>query len=222
MQAIFETIFDIAYLITVITLGVRMIRAGKNNADWRLFGVMAVVLGGGDAFHLLPRVWALWAGGMEKYTAALGVGKLVTSVTMTVFYLLLYFVWRRRYAVQGKKSLDAVVYVLAAARVLLCLAPQNQWLSAHPPLSWGIARNIPFTLLGILLMVLFYRSSRWHGDRAFWNLWLMLALSFGFYLPVVLFADTVPAVGVLMLPKTCAYVGAVLIGYRDMKNNPPV
>ena len=35
--------------------------------------------------------------------------------------------------------------------------------------------------------------------------------------PFVLFADAVPAVGVLMIPKTCAYVWTVAIGYRAMK-----
>ena len=42
-------------------------------------------------------------------------------------------------------------------------------------------------------------------------------MSFACYIPVVLFADTVPAVGMLMIPKTCAYVWAVLIGFNAMK-----
>ena len=45
---------------------------------------------------------------------------------------------------------------LAIARIALCLAPQNAWTSATPPLSWGIYRNIPFALLGALIVVLFY------------------------------------------------------------------
>ena len=143
MQAIAETLFDIVYLTTVITLGVRMIRGCKGNPQFRLFGIMAVVLGSGDSFHLVPRAVALCTTGLENYTAALGIGKLVTSVTMTIFYVLLYYVWRQRYHVQGKNLLTASVYGLAALRVILCLMPQNQWLSANPPLSWGIYRNIP-------------------------------------------------------------------------------
>ena len=42
-------------------------------------------------------------------------------------------------------------------------------------------------------------------------------LSFGFYIPVVLWADTFPMIGMLMIPKTCAYVWTVLIGYFAMK-----
>ncbi len=217
MQAIMETLFDIVYLTTVITLGVRMLQTCGGRRQYRLFGIMAVTLGCGDAFHLVPRALALCTTGLENWTAALGVGKLVTSITMTVFYLLLYYVWRERYAVRGKTELTAAVWVLAAVRIALCLMPQNRWTSPDAPLSWGIWRNIPFALLGLLIIVLFYRSARTAGDAAFRWLWLTIVLSFGFYLPVVLFADAIPPVGMLMIPKTCAYVWTVAIGYRALK-----
>lgn len=217
MQAIVETLFDAVYLITVITLGIRMIRGSGNSRQFRLFGWMAVVLGAGDSFHLIPRALALCTTGLENYTVALGLGKWITSVTMTVFYVLLYYVWRQRYKVSGQSGLTAAVYVLAGVRIALCMMPQNQWLSADAPLSWGIWRNIPFALLGLVVIVLFYRSTKEHGDSAFRWMWLTIVLSFGFYIPVVLWADAVPLVGMLMIPKTCAYVWTVLIGYFDMK-----
>ena len=48
-------------------------------------------------------------------------------------------------------------------------------------------------------------------------MWLTIVLSFGFYIPVILWANTVPMIGMLMIPKTCAYVWTVLIGYNAMK-----
>ncbi|MCI6739836.1 MAG: hypothetical protein MR579_03775 [Bacteroidales bacterium] len=217
MQAIMETLFDAVYLTLVITLGVKMIRGCQGVAQFRLFGIMAVVLGAGDSFHLVPRVFALCTTGLENYTAALGLGKWITSVTMTVFYVLLYYVWRQRYRVKGMGGLTALVYLLAGLRVLMCMMPQNQWLSADAPLSWGIYRNIPFALLGLVVILLFYRSARQHGDKAFRWMWLTIVLSFGFYIPVVLWADAIPLVGMLMIPKTCAYVWTVWIGYSAMK-----
>ncbi len=217
MQAVMETLFDTVYLISVITIGIVMIRRCKGERQFRLFGCMAVVLGAGDAFHLVPRALALCTTGLEHCTAALGIGKLITSVTMTIFYVLLYYVWRLRYQVQGRKGLTAAVYGLAGLRILLCLLPQNQWLSAEAPLSWGIYRNIPFALLGLLVILLFYRSAKEQKDRAFRWMWLTIVLSFGFYIPVVLWADAVPMIGMLMIPKTCAYVWTVLIGYSAMK-----
>ena len=217
MQAIVETLFDIIYLTTVLTLGVRMVRRSAGRRQYRLFGWMAVVLGAGDAFHLVPRAVALCTTGLENYTAALGLGKWITSVTMTVFYLLLYAVWRERYRIRGRQGLTALVGLLAGVRILLCMLPQNRWLSADAPLVWGIWRNIPFALLGLVMILLFYRSAKETGDRAFSRMWLTIALSFGFYIPVVLWADAVPMVGMLMIPKTCAYVWTVLLGCNAMK-----
>ena len=78
--------------------------------------------------------------------------------------------------------------MLAISRTALCLMPQNAWQSAQAPLSWGIYRNIPFTLLGALIVVMFYRSTKEKQDKSFRFLWLA----------VVLFADAVPAVGMLI------------------------
>ena len=219
MQAIGETSFDIVYLALVITIGILMIFKSRGTRQFCLFGVMAVVLGVGDSFHLVPRALALCTTGLESYTVYLGVGKLITSVTMTVFYILLYYVWRIRYKIEGKGIITAAVYALSAARVILCMFPQNKWLSADAPLSWGIYRNIPFALLGLLIIVLFFVSAREHNDREFKFMWLTIVLSFGFYIPVVLWADAIPAIGMLMIPKTCAYVWTVFIGYFSMRKH---
>ena len=135
----------------------------------------------------------------------LGIGKFITSITMTVFYILLYYVWRNRYKIEGKKEITIAVYLMAALRIILCLFPQNAWTRADAPLSWGIYRNIPFAILGLIVIVLFYRSAKEHKDRDFRWMWLTIV------------ADTVPAVGMLMIPKTCAYVWTVMIGYQAMR-----
>lgn len=216
MQAIMETLFDVVYLTTVVTLGVLMMRQSKGRKQYLLFGIMAVTLGCGDAFHLVPRAFALCTDGLANHVAALGIGKLITSITMTAFYVLLYHVWQERYQ-QRNAKLTAAIYALAVLRVALCLMPQNGWTSAQPSLAWAIWRNVPFALLGLLMIVLFARSGK--TDAPMRWLWLTIVISFACYLPVVLFADTVPAVGILMIPKTCAYVWTVLIGYRAMKGD---
>lgn len=217
MQAIVETVFDAVYLISVITIGILMIRNSKGNRQFTMFGIMAVLLGSGDAFHLVPRAWALCTTGLENYTVQLGLGKWITSVTMTIFYVILYYVWRERYQITGHKTTTVAVYILATLRIVLCMMPQNAWLSASAPLFWGIYRNIPFALMGILIIVLFYKSAKENNDASFRFMWLTIVLSFGFYIPVVLWADVMPMIGMLMIPKTCAYVWTVLIGYKAMK-----
>lgn len=219
MQGIIETLFDAVYLTTVITLGILMIKNSKGNKEYLLFGIMAVVLGVGDSFHLVPRVIALNTTGLENYTIPLGIGKFITSITMTFFYILLYYVWRRRYDIKGKQGITALIYIFAALRIALCFFPQNAWTSANPPLSWGIYRNIPFALMGLLIIVLFYKSGKEENDHSFRFMWLTIVLSFAFYIPVVLWGDIFPLIGMLMIPKTCAYVWTVWIGYRDMKKS---
>lgn len=217
MQAVVETLFDTFYLIGVVTLGITMIIKSHGNKQYKLFGIMAVVLGLGDSFHLVPRAIALCTTGLDNFTTALGTGKFITSITMTVFYIILYYIWRIRYSVKGERKYTAAIYILAFLRIGLCLFPQNEWTSAASPLSWGIYRNIPFTLMGLLIIVIFYKSSRESNDKLFKNMWLTIVISFGFYLPVVLFADIVPMIGMLMIPKTLAYVWTVWIGYHAMK-----
>lgn len=217
MQAIMETLFDIVYLCTVITLGIMMLKNAGNRKQYKFFGAMAVVLGCGDAFHLIPRSYALWTDGLEANAAALGFGKLVTSITMTFFYLMLFHVWKQRYEVKDSKHLMTVIYGLAAVRIALCLFPQNMWLSPDAPLSWGIYRNIPFAMIGLLMIILFYQKAKEKKDKGFANMWLAITLSFCFYVPVVLWSDAYPLVGTLMIPKTCAYVWIVYMGYSEMK-----
>lgn len=217
MQAIMETIFDIAYLTTVIYLGIYMVRNSRGEKQYKLFGIMAILLGSGDAFHLVPRSYTLFTTGLEANAAALGFGKMVTSITMTIFYMILYHIWRERYEIQGKKELTVSLYALAVVRVALCFMPQNDWLSYSAPLSWGIYRNIPFAILGIVIIVLFYNKAKEHNDTIFKFMWLAITLSFAFYIPVVLFSGVVPIIGTLMIPKTLAYVWIVMMGYQGLK-----
>lgn len=217
MFALIETFFDIFYLLSVSAIGILMMVKSKGNKLFFLFGLMAVVLGFGDAFHLIPRVWALNTVGLENFVVLLGIGKWITSVTMILFYVILYYVWRKRYDIQGYNWITAGVYFLAAWRIAVCMVQQNHWLSTNVSLAWDIYRNVPFALLGICVIVLFYKSAKIHQDKLFRWMWLTIVLSFGFYIPVVLWANAVPMIGMLMIPKTCAYVWTVLIGYNAMK-----
>ena len=219
-QALAESIFDVLYLTFAIVIGIYLLKNGGKGSLVQRFGIMAIVLGAGDAFHLVPRAISLWTTGLEANAAALGIGKLITSITMTIFYLILYYIWRNRYQIQGKKGLTITIWALAIARIALCAFPQNQWLSYRQPLLWGILRNIPFAIMGIILIVLFAREAKRANDRVFRFMWLAITLSFLFYIPVVLFAEMIPMIGMLMIPKTLAYVWIVVMGlslYRQTK-----
>lgn len=60
MQAVFETIFDVVYLASVITLGIIMIRKSNGRKQYLLYGIMAFMMGGGiwlRSSGLVPNVF---------------------------------------------------------------------------------------------------------------------------------------------------------------------
>lgn len=214
-MGLMESLFDLTYLMLVIGMGVRLLLEKNKNA--KLFGIMAVLLGAGDAFHLLPRVIShLSPGGFEAHALALSYGKMVTGITMTIFYVLYYFYYREITKDSDNKK-KWIILLLAAVRIVLVLLPQNNWGSGGS-YTMGIVRNIPFLIMGILLMIWSYKKKYFDGLR-YMN--ILIFLSFLFYVPVVLWVDKVPALGALMMPKTVAYVFIVVGGFnhfiRDFK-----
>ncbi|MBR3289193.1 MAG: hypothetical protein IKI63_00275 [Clostridia bacterium] len=201
-----ESTFDILYLLFAIISGIVILANAKGRTERRM-GFSALILGCGDAFHLVPRVLNYFID--SDFTAALGLGKLVTSVTMTAFYVLLYYVWLGYYNKTEPKSTTAAVWLLAAIRVALCLFPQNGWLQNSSDMTWGILRNVPFVLLGAIICLLYFRSR--NENRRFAPMWLYILLSFAFYIPVTVGAGAVPILGMLMLPKTVCYILMILL-----------
>ena len=196
-----ESIFDIIYLIYAIAMGVCILYRRRDTSG-RLMGSAILILGCGDAFHLIPRVLNYFAD--ADFTVWLGAGKLVTSISMTVFYLLMYRLWLVLYEEREDRKLSIVVYVLTAVRILLCLLPQNGWFQNDSSVLWGIIRNIPFVALGGIIIWLFWK--RREDVKYFRYIWLFVLLSFLFYIPVAVAAGLVPILGMLMLPKTVCYM----------------
>lgn len=199
-----EAVFDLFYLAAGLAIGLWLLRSAGESMARLLAGIMALVLAGGDAFHLIPRVRVILSGREEALRGALGRGKQITSITMTVFYLLLWQIGLLLFAQKPAPVWTGLTFLLAAVRIFLCLMPQNRWQDRYPPISWGIWRNIPFFLLGAETAAAFFLAQAGLGGMS--SVWLAIVLSFGCYLPVVLWSNRSPGVGMLMLPKTCAYL----------------
>lgn len=206
-----ESTFDILYLIFAIVSGLLILTKSKNKIE-KLMGFAAIILGCGDAFHLIPRVLNYFVTG--DFTAALGVGKLVTSITMTIFYILLYYVWLGHYNVIEKRNLTISLWILCIARIALCLFPQNGWLSNSSDVTWGIIRNIPFVLIGAIVCYLYFKKR--NEDKIFKAVWIYILLSFLFYIPVAIAAGILPILGMLMLPKTVCYILLIVVFLKSI------
>lgn len=207
-----ESAFDILYLIFAVTSGCLMLRKAGDRTE-KLMGLAALILGCGDAFHLIPRVLNYFVD--ADFTAALGGGKLITSISMTVFYLLLYYIWLGYYRMRENKRITGVMWMLLIIRLILCLLPQNGWMENSTDLVWGMIRNIPFVLLGAAVCAIFFQKRK--NDRIFRFFWLLILLSFLFYIPVAVGAGLLPMLGMLMLPKTVCYILMITVFLRSAR-----
>jgi hypothetical protein len=184
----FEISFEIFYLIFAAIAAVVLFF----KHDY-IFAAAVLFLLFGDSFHIIPRILRTVRGGYEK---ALGIGNAVTSITITLFYLLLYFGVNRG-------GITPVVF-FAVIRIAICLLPQNEWTLKNPPYVWAIIRNIPFVIIGVMTAVVCFAHN-------IFAVGVLIIISFVFHLPVVFFAKKKPKIGVLMLPKTAAYIGILAI-----------
>ncbi len=221
LRMVVELVFNVAYLLTIWTLVGLFIRqlnrteTGNKPVLQRLiwaFGLLAL----GDTGHVGFRVIAFLNGGLEANAILVGIGALSTAVTITIFYMLLVDIWHIRF----NNPFDWFAWLLLAAgivRLVVLIFPQNQWEALTPPYGWSLLRNAFLVLQGLGVMYLILRDAGRAGDRYFrWIGW-MIALSYLFYTPVILWSAAVPLLGMLMIPKTCAYVAAAVIANRMVK-----
>lgn len=222
-----EVSFNVTYLIVVYVLVVAMMRrqpavAAASRPVTRLFIWAFALLALGDTGHVGFRVLAYAMGGLDatadlfgRQVGLVGLGALSTAVTVTLFYVLMLVIWRRRFD-RPYGWFGALLFLAAAARFVIMLFPQNQWNNEVPPQPWGIIRNLPLTILGLGVAALMLRDALARRDNTFKWIAIMIVVSYAMYIPVILFVQVAPLVGMLMIPKTLAYVAAGFIAYRDL------
>jgi hypothetical protein len=231
MQVWGEILFNVLYLIAVWALVVAMTRrypelpvADRRLA--RLFIYAFALLALGDTGHVGFRVLAFALGDLETTfqifgaeVGLVGLGVLSTSVTVTLFYVAMLFTWRERFGRQ-LGWLGALAIAAAVVRLGLMTLPQNEWNRIVSPQPWSSYRNLPLLIQGLVAAGLILRESMATRDKAFRWMGVMILLSFAFYVPVVLYVEAIPAIGMLMIPKTMAYVVIAWLAYRSLFRQP--
>ena len=210
-----ENAFCIGYLVFALIAGIIFTTRTLSTGDllFRICAVMTLLLGGGDAFHLMPRIVINFKGEtadkaiQRKRDFWLGLGNLISSITVTAFYIFFFAalsIKHGKYDISSvmpeKFILYMVLNVLALIRIILCLFPQNHWFSRNHETKWGLYRNIPFVIMGVvtvLYLIIWYRE---------WLLAILVMVSFVCYMIVVLGARKKPMLGMMMIPKTICYI----------------
>lgn len=218
VKVLMEMLFNVTYLLIIWSLVFKMYQ-NKNKIPVKnhnlahtliwMFGLLAL----GDTGHVGFRVIAYFTDGITANSSLIGIGKLATSITVTIFYILLIKVWKLRYD-QKNNFFTYFFFGCALVRFIIMLLPGNQWLNASAPYNWAIYRNIPLAILGLGIASLILKNALYTKDRAFLWVAIMIFISYGFYIPVILLANKIPAIGLLMIPKTLAYLAAAFIVYH--------
>ena len=193
-----ENLFCAGYLIFAFAAG--FIFLGRGGTVFVRCAVMTFLLAGGDAFHLIPRIISNMAPAWPSKKRWLGLGNLISSITMTLFYVALAYVMDSyRPGVMHPAILPTLI-VLSVIRICLCAFPANRWFDDGGDPKWRLYRNLPF--LGIGALTVIYLA-------ALYGQWLLAALvvvSFACYMTVVMGVKNRPALGMMMIPKTICYI----------------
>lgn len=215
-----EILFNVCYLIVIWGIVLRMVlrqnqvtpenRRLARSILWA-FALLAL----GDSGHVGFRVIAYARGGLAANPALVGAGALSTAYTVTLFYMLMLDAWRLRFK-QPLGGLGWFLLAAGAARLVVMLFPQNGWWQVTAPYTWSLIRNGFLVVQGLGVMALILRDAARTKDRAFTWIGISIALSYTFYAPVILWVQALPLLGMLMIPKTCAYVAVAFIAYQAL------
>lgn len=92
--------------------------------------------------------------------------------------------------------------------------PQNDWVRVVPIFEWSVLRNIPLMIIGLTVAYVMIHDGLKKPDTRYLNIGLCIVVSYAFYLPVIFFVQVIPIVGMLMIPKTIAYLVMAWLVFR--------
>lgn len=209
-----EAVFDTCYLLFDLIAGILFFAFSHGSPLFLLYGVLTWTLCFGDAFHLVPRVLRAVKGSNEKMERQLSIGLQISSITMTIFYILLLYIWKQTfYEMTAPVMLEILIWVSAAIRIAVCMLPQNNWCGKEGNCKLSVIRNAVFAVTGICVIVLYVMSGNTYGYHMT-RMAAAIVVSFGCYLPVTLLSKKMPKIGMLMIPKTCAYIWMIVMGLQ--------
>lgn len=224
MLVIMEVSFDILYLITIwVLVGIMIKRRNGLSEKNKRIGVLFIysffLLALGDTGHVGFRVLAYILGGVDglgNYPTLVGLGSLATAYTVTVFYMIVLEIWRVR-AGKERTLLYWFLIFVGFIRMVIMLHSGNGWGTSPTPYNWSLARNIPLMIQGVVVAVLLLIEGVKNKDLISRDIGIFIFISYAFYTPVILFVKDIPMLGMLMMPKTLAYLAIAFIALKLFK-----
>lgn len=224
MRMWIEIIFNLGYLIAIWGLVIAMARRSVHVASQkrelvRLFTLAFGLLALGDTGHVGFRALGYLLGNLQTTLTLLGrsmtlvgLGALSTAITVTFFYVVMLVIWQQRFD-KPYGWFGLLLFGTAAVRLVLMMLPQNHWGRLTPPWPWTLYRNLPLMVQGLGAAYLILRDAWATNDQLFKRVGVLILVSYAFYIPVIFFVRQMPLLGMLMIPKTLAYVAIAWLAY---------
>ena len=100
----------------------------------------------------------------DKIKRQLGIGLQVSSITMTVFYIILMYIWKFTFPeFEIPVIIKAIIWISAVVRIVICMFPQNNWCTDEGNMKLSVIRNAVFAVTGIGVMILYLISGNTYG-----------------------------------------------------------
>ena len=237
---IFYLVIIWIFLIKLIIQNVKDGKYKKRNSTWKWIFAAYFLLGFGDLFHLGFRIFNYFAGlseGDSFYMITLGLGYIISGLTMTYFYIAIFHAWSSTY---GKiystppkvKIFTIILYLAFIFRVVLILLPYNHWFEGDGRIDFGFdfrwITAIPIYIIGILSVFLLFKDSKSEMkekkgvdpqiNRGNFHASIWFVVSYVSYSITLFLVANYPLTGLFMIPKTIAYLVAFFYHYKTPLN----
>lgn len=215
-RGILACVVELGYLLFALIAGCVFLAESDGRPAAFLFAALSFAVGIGDAFYLIPKVRQTIEGPGERITDLMIRGISVSSGMLTVLHIFLYYIWRVLYSeiASGMAVLPLCVIILwgaAAYRAGAGLLSLGNRYGRKYDRRWILHRTLPVVVTGVMLIILFLLPLG-GGRGSMWHMSLAVLVVTGCSIPLSVWYEEVPAVGLLMIPRAAACAAMLIMG----------
>jgi hypothetical protein len=230
------------------------VKAPKDKSEtWKYVFWAFLILGFGDFFHLASRIYIYFESikapdqvafyDLESTISLIGMGLIFTSITVQLFYVLIYVYWRtdqikylsKLYPSAAAEEIESKMFKIdflaissSLARIVLVFYPYNNYGAQFTtPNYFRWFTNIPLYIIGIIIMVILFKRAKVEGHEDLPGFSakeriMVKKSSWSFLISYICYSLTVfltvvePMFGMAMIPKTIAYLFALYYFYQGL------
>jgi len=208
MHTIIKSGFYIIFIIISCIAGIHMLIKSNGDKKVTIFGLMVLLLGVGESFHLVPRIFEIFSNSSKDYGAMIETGRFIASLSIIFVYYILFWFCNVLCNTSPTKKRNITLIILGILSIAVSILFWNT-----DDTLFVLLRNVPTIVIGLLVVVYFNGQTSSILNHPFKYLGLALILSLLFTIGFELLGQDYPFFIILMMPKTLMYIWIILMGY---------